>query len=197
MSAPLSFLTPRLKISRRNLRVACATLFALVFAALTPLRAANFGTVVPVIGQVVDLLYDAPRRQVYLANSTNNQVDIYSVDVQAIVGNIPVGTQPTSLALSPDGTTLYVANAGSQSLTVINVATRQAMREVAVGARPDAIAAGNDGNIMILGTAGLMRYETASGQIVRLPISPPPTQPAGINVINPAPALAKIGRAHV
>ena len=75
-------------------------------AILQPLRGANIGSVVPVVGQVVDLVYDANRRQVYLANTTNNQVDVYSVDVQAIVGSIPVGTQPTSLALSPDGRSL-------------------------------------------------------------------------------------------
>src|SRR5689334_22585139 len=99
--------------SRANLRHAlrfgcCGVLSLMLTASLTPLRAANFGSVVPVVGQAVDLLYDAQRRLVYLANSTNNQVDIYSADVQAIIGNIPVGTQPTSLTISPDGSTLYV-----------------------------------------------------------------------------------------
>ncbi len=153
-------------------------------------RAANIGTVVPVVGQVQDIVYDEARRQVYLANSTNNQVEIYSVDLNAIIASVPTGTQPTSLALAPDGSVLYVGNAGSQSLTVINLTSRQAEREIAVGARPDAIATGYDGNVVILGTAGLMRYEPAIGQILRLPISPPPTQPAGLPIINPAPALA-------
>ena len=43
-----------------------------------------------------------------------------AVDLQAIVGSVPVGTQPTSLALSADGSALFVANAGSQTLTVVN-----------------------------------------------------------------------------
>jgi uncharacterized protein (TIGR03437 family) len=171
-------------------REVCAAIALIMLGTLPMLRAANIGAVVPVVGQVVDLVYDASRRQVYLANSTNNQIDIYSVDIQALVGSIPVGTQPTSLALAAGGNILYVANAGSQSMTIIDISARQAIREVAVGARPDAIAVGSDGNVMILGTAGLMRFEVASGQIVRLPISPPPTQPAGINPINPAPALA-------
>lgn len=151
---------------------------------------ANVGTVVPVVGQVQDLVYDAQRRMVYLANTTNNAVSIYSVDLQAIVGSIPTGTQPTSVAITPDGAVLYVANAGSQTLTVIDLETRQPIRDVAVGARPDAIAIGFDEQVVILGTAGLMRYNPASGGILRLPISPPPTPPAGLPGINPALPLA-------
>src|SRR5215510_14277958 len=87
----------------------CSTVFA-----------ANIGTVIPVVGQVADLVYDGVRNQVYVANATRNQVEIYSVDGRRISGSIPTGLQPASLALSPDGNTLYVANVGSFTVSVIS-----------------------------------------------------------------------------
>ena len=93
----------------------------LFFISLGSLSAANLGVVVPIVGQIPDLTYDAQRNLVYLANSIRNQVEIYSVESRQLVGSIPTGLQPASLALSPDGQTLYVANVGSQTLTLINL----------------------------------------------------------------------------
>src|SRR5262245_7514277 len=53
--------------------------FLVSFLFTATLSAANIGTVVPVLGQVADLVHDANRNLVYLANPTRNQVDIYSV----------------------------------------------------------------------------------------------------------------------
>ena len=80
--------------------------------------AANIGTVIPVLGSVADLIYDGSRNVVYLANSTGNRVDVYSVDGARLTGCIQTGLQPSSLALSSDGNTLYVANLGSLSVSV-------------------------------------------------------------------------------
>jgi len=149
--------------------------------------AANLGTVVPIVGQVTDLIYDAPRGLLYLANATRNQVEIYSTASRELVGSIPTGLQPASLAFSPDGQTLYVASIGSNTLTVINLNFQQAVGEYAVGSRPDSIAVGNDGQVVILGTAGLVRFDPATGQFLRLAISPPPTPPIGLPGIPASP----------
>src|SRR5690242_8713841 len=85
-------------------------LFAVVFSLTNSIgSAANIGTAVPVIGQVADLVHDAKRNLVYLANATRNQIEIYSVDGGRLTGSILAGLQPGSLALSPDLDTLYVA----------------------------------------------------------------------------------------
>ena len=88
----------------------------LVFvASVASVSAANLGTVFPIFGQVTDLVYDAQHDLVYLTNFNRNQVEIYSVGSRQMVGSIPTGLQPASLALSPDGQRLYVANIGSLS----------------------------------------------------------------------------------
>src|SRR5438876_1883844 len=151
--------------------------------------AANIGTVVPVVGQVADLIYDAARNLVYLANSSRNDVEIYSVDRGQLVGSIFTGLQPASLALSPDGNTLYVANIGSQTISAVNLNSRS-VADYFVGSRPDSIAVGSDGKVVILGTAGLLRLDPVGGQLIPVPISPPPTPLAGIPVIPVSPTPA-------
>src|SRR5262249_47651269 len=70
------------------------------------LSAATIGTVVPVIGVVSDLVYDANRNLVYIANSTRNDVETYNVATNKLTGSIQTGLLPGSLAISPDGNTL-------------------------------------------------------------------------------------------
>src|SRR5216117_2140526 len=108
----------KLSVGRRICR-ANQPLFAFViFLFFTAtLSAATIGTVVPVLGQVADLVHDANRNLVYLANPTRNQVDIYSVSTGRLTGSILTGLQPASLAMSPDGNTLYSANVGSFTIS--------------------------------------------------------------------------------
>ena len=41
--------------------------------------AATFGTVVPVVGGVADIVLDEPRQRLYLVNSNRNQIEVYSI----------------------------------------------------------------------------------------------------------------------
>jgi uncharacterized protein (TIGR03437 family) len=174
----------KLSIGRRICR-ALEPLFSfivLLFLFATTLFAANIGTVIPVLGQVTDLIHDANRNLVYLANSPRSQVEIYSVGTGRIVGSIQTGLQPAGLAMSPDGNTLYSANAGSFTVSVINLNTQRVDIDYFIGSRTDAIAVGKDGKVVILGAAGLLRLDPVSGQVQPVPISPPPSQPAGLIV---------------
>ena len=72
-------------------------LLAVVAACLafgSTIFAANIGTVVPIVGQISDLAYDATRNLVYLANPSRNEVDIYSVDSKKLTGSVITGIQP-------------------------------------------------------------------------------------------------------
>ncbi len=168
------------------------TCFGLLFSfAAVTASAANIGTVVPVVGQVADLVYDRARNQVYLANPLRNQVEIYSVAERRLTGTILAGLQPGSLALSPDGDTLYIANVGSFTVSAVNLNFPSTPgRDYTVGSRPDSIAVGSDGKLVILGTLGLLRLDPNSGQVVPVPISPPATLPIGIPTIPPSPTPA-------
>jgi len=174
-----------MKVVSRGLLV-CLVLLAVI----PPLSAATIGTVVPVVGQIADLVYDSTRNLIYLANVTRSQVEIYSVATGRLTGSIPTGLQPASLAISPNGRNLYVANVGSFTVSVIDLDSRQAVSDFFIGSRPDAIAVGKDTNILILGTAGLQRLDPISGRLFAIPISPPATPPAGLPVTPTSPTPA-------
>src|SRR5713226_2161795 len=164
---------------------------AVLFSFFLPaVDAATIGTVVQVRGVVSDLIYDSARNLVYLANVSQNEIDIYSVDQKKLMGSFPTGLQPASLALSPDLNTLYVANIGSNTISTVNLNTTQRGGDYTVGSRPDAIAVGFDGQILILGTAGLQRLDPASGRIASVPVTPPPTPAAGLPTIAASPTPA-------
>ncbi|MCX6614743.1 MAG: hypothetical protein NTZ98_01440 [Acidobacteria bacterium] len=149
--------------------------------------AATVGTVVPVVGTLSDLIYDDQRDLVYLANFSQNRVEIYSIGGRRLIGTIPTGNLPSSLALSPDRQTLYVANYQDYTMTVINLATNAVAGTISLLAQPGAIAVGSDGLVVILGSAGLMRLDPATQQLTRLAISPPAVPPAGLSSTTTAP----------
>jgi uncharacterized protein (TIGR03437 family) len=149
--------------------------------------AATTGTVVPIVGSLSDLVYDDQRDLVYIANLSENHVEIYSVGGRRLIGTIPTGNQPCSLALSPDRQTLYAANYTDFTITAINLADNSTAGTYSMGAQPDAIAIGNDGKVLVLGSAGLMRFDPLTQQILRLPISPPAVPLPGTPNTTPSP----------
>src|SRR5436190_5657658 len=161
-------------IRARRAVLSLCSLFVLFSLCLRIAEGATIGTVVPVIGVVADLLYDSARNVVYLSNVSRNEIDIYSIGDKKLIGSVPTGLSPASLAVSPDLNTLYVANISSNTISAINLNTRQRGSDYTVGSRPDAIAVGNDGLVVILSlTAGLQRMDPATGRITAVPISPP------------------------
>jgi uncharacterized protein (TIGR03437 family) len=70
--------------------------------------------------QLTDLVFDATRQRVYIANSGLNRVEVYDIASQAFLTPIKVGQLPVSLALTPDGSLLYVANSGGESISMVD-----------------------------------------------------------------------------
>jgi DNA-binding beta-propeller fold protein YncE len=77
-----------------------------------------------------DLVYDAPRQRIYLANSGLNRVEVFDVRARRLLEPIKVGQLPRSIAMSPDGFFLYVANSGGENISVIDLDRREEVRKV-------------------------------------------------------------------
>lgn len=78
-----------------------------------------------------DLIWDAARKRVYIANTGRNRIEIFDATQQAFLAPIKVGQFPIALALTPDGNTLYVANAGSETITIVDPVKLQVSGNVA------------------------------------------------------------------
>ena len=70
---------------------------------------------------LTDIVTDAQRQRLYIANSGMNRVEVYDIRQRRLLSSIKVGQLPRALALSPDGSSLYVANSGSESISIIDL----------------------------------------------------------------------------
>ena len=154
------------------------------------ISAATIGTVVPVLGQVSDLVYDSSRNLVYVANSTRNDVEAYSAATNKLTGSVQTDLTPASLAMSPDGNTLYVASIGALSIDVINLTNFQIITSYGLSSAPNAIAVGSDGMIVILLANGVLQKldpTVPGGRIVTVPIASPPSSVVPVGTAAPLP----------
>lgn len=105
----------------------------------------------------------------YIANANANLVTVIDTATNAVAGTIDVGAQPTSVAISKDGSRAYVANTGSSSLSVINTATRTVIATIPVAAQPGSIAVAADGaRVYVLGASGVLDViDTASNAVTQ------------------------------
>jgi len=84
------------------------------------------GTILPIATgvssnpQLTDLVYDATRQRIYIANTGLNRVEVYDISTQQFLTPIKVGQLPVSLALTPDASVLYVANSGGESISIVD-----------------------------------------------------------------------------
>src|SRR5262245_14800627 len=87
------------------------------------------------------------RPTVLVANGVSGTVSTIDAKTRRKDPNdILVGTQPVSVAVTPDGKTAFVANAGSGSVSTIDVKTRTKQpADIAVGSDPFGVAVPPDG----------------------------------------------------
>ena len=71
------------------------------------------GLLAPLTGVGVDLQMDAARQRLYIANYTQDQVEVFSLASQTFLPPIRVGNRPLSMTM-PDSQTLLVANSGGR-----------------------------------------------------------------------------------
>jgi uncharacterized protein (TIGR03437 family) len=143
------------------------------------------GTILPIPGgsttgeSFPDLVYDALRQRLYIANYGLNRIEIFDIGQQQFLAPLPVGQLPNSLALTPDGRTLYVANSGGESISIVDPDRLQVIGRVAFPpipfnsnlalATPSVIAAGLSG-LQILMTNGTL-WKVVGNTAVPRPIS--------------------------
>ena len=71
-----------------------------------------------------------------MTNAGSNSVSVVNLATNTVVVTVPVGRNPTSVAVTPDGTAVHVTNAGSNTVSVISVATNTVVATIPVGANP-------------------------------------------------------------
>ena len=100
------------------------------------------------------IAYSSPAGDL-VANAGDNTVSVVDPTSGIVDGTIPVGTEPTGIAITPDGQDAYVADAGSHAVSVIDTATGTTVgAPIPVGTDPVAVAITPDGAMAYVANEG-------------------------------------------
>src|SRR5262249_55814759 len=113
------------------------------------LLSATFGTAVPLVGGATDIVLDEARRQLYLVNSAQARIEVYSIAQRRFLTPIPTDTTPISAALSRSGKLLYVTSYDASALNIVDLDAAQVVNRVTLPAKPEGVAVGNDERVLI------------------------------------------------
>jgi uncharacterized protein (TIGR03437 family) len=83
------------------------------------------GRIVPVPGQLVDILGDPRRDQFYVLEQTKNELHVFQNSDLRLLGTFRTGNRPNWMTFSADRRYLLIANSAGENLTVINLDSRQ------------------------------------------------------------------------
>jgi YVTN family beta-propeller protein len=106
------------------------------------------------------LVWDEPRRRLYVANTNQESVSVIDTESNRVVRTMDVqpfprkvtGIAPTALAVSADGSTLYVACGGINAVAVISVAEGRTLGLIPTGWYPIAVSLSPDRSHLAVGT---------------------------------------------
>lgn len=116
-------------VAETGLATACQTVNGRVFAQgrngfrTTAGHVSGRTVVLPEGGAIADAVIDVPRRNLFLSNPTNGEVQVFRLDTEVFGTAIGAGSEPWGLALTRDGDSLWVANSGGTNFSVIDLTT--------------------------------------------------------------------------
>jgi uncharacterized protein (TIGR03437 family) len=183
-------------------------LFVLAITFL-PSYAATFGTVVAHPQPLADLALDEARKRLYVVNTAQNTVEVYSTTTNPprLTNSIKTDATPLSIAMARSGRFLYAACYGASSLEIIDLSsTSFSTRSVTLPASPEAVAVGFDERVLIstigtgTGASVLLTFDPgadAAHALGSIAIGPPAPAAAALPPPNGVMALAARARLQV
>lgn len=82
------------------------------------------------------IMVSPDQKTLWVLSDVNSRLYAYSLPDLKLVANLPTGTHPHWLTLTPDGKMIYVANAGANTVSAIDVASRKEVARIKVGQVP-------------------------------------------------------------
>ena len=83
--------------------------------------------VYPLAGAFDDIAYDRTRQRLYISNEDHNRIEIFDLISKTYRTPIGVGTQPTSIALTPDGALLASLNSVDGTVSAIDLVSERVL----------------------------------------------------------------------
>src|SRR5258708_14324374 len=111
--------------------------------------AASFGTVGAVLRGASDLVLDEGRGRLYLVNTVQNRIEVYSIAQRRLLTPVSTDRTPLSAAISRSHQFLYVTSRDASALDTIDLDTLTIVNRVALPAQPEGVAVGGDERVLV------------------------------------------------
>ncbi len=98
--------------------------------------------------------YGKPGPEAFVANHNGASVTVIDSSTGKALSTIPIGKQPTDVAITPDGKTAYIANGGDGTVTPFDVRSGNAAPAIKVGNDPTGVAVTPDGKTVYVSNGG-------------------------------------------
>jgi len=118
-----------------------------------------------------------------VVNPDSNSLTLVDTATRSTIVELPVGTDPRTVAVDDARSRAYVANRGSDTVSVVNLTGPRVVADVNVGDRPYGVALGPDGRRLYVAEQGIDRLTTFDTTTLE-PISTLslPDRPSGLAV---------------
>jgi YVTN family beta-propeller protein len=129
----------------------------------------------------------AVQTNAYISNSGDNTVSIIDTAINTVTATVQVGTNPSGVALAPNGETVYIGNIGDNTVSIIDTATNTVTATVQVGNTPSGIAVSPDGTKVYVasytdGTVSIIDTTNNNAVTATVQIGTIGTKPTGVAV---------------
>jgi YVTN family beta-propeller protein len=94
------------------------------------------------------------RQYAWITNGGSNSVTVLDLVNMQQAGTIPVGDDPTAIAVNPNNDEVYVANSGGATVSVIDARTNRVAATIAVHRSPSSIDVDSDGERAYVANSG-------------------------------------------
>lgn len=120
--------------------------------------------------------------RVATVNMLTDSVTIMDVRENQIIVEIPVGDDPRSIDVTPDGSRLLVTNHADDSLTIIDIESESVMATHQIGAQPYGVITDNNETafVSVQDDDAIIELDLATGKIIQE--IPTPSDPTGLAI---------------
>jgi YVTN family beta-propeller protein len=110
---------------------------------------------------------DPGRKLAYCASTATDSVEVFAIDSGKFVASVPVGHNPTAVAVHNESGTVYVANSGIHHLSIVDPATRTERKTVLLRSESSTLAVHQGTNTVYTngGQNGLSRIDGTAGSL--------------------------------
>jgi YVTN family beta-propeller protein len=110
----------------------------------------------------------------YATIPSQNSIAIINTNTLALETTVFVGSGPTNLAFSPDGSRAYIANSTSNFVAVFNTQTRTVINSLLLPEEPQDVVFGTQNRLWVLGQNQIFQIDATTGASTGPSISNPP-----------------------